>query len=274
MRELLPYTKPKKDLGEIFQSLELKMSFAQLTDTTVARIHDWIKCRDFLGDVIYATQSGKAYSIYGFKYDPATDIPIDKNNFNLLLKFPNTKMLDNFMNNMVIVNDLCKKNKKKLPVVYKTQEPLVIVLQSSKCWQLNIPLLSFYTFILKIMCAKYKDPMNWQEELPESAPKSTEKDYILKTKPYLDMLINKCYDIFKKCDISGVTDKTDHILHNYSGFISLCNTTSKYMPENTHREVLHEYAKRYEKAAKRACDKSDKVAETIDAATEANCTCC
>lgn len=273
MLKLLPYTKPTKDLGEIMQALELKMSFAQLKPKTVARIHDWIKCRDFLGDVIYATETGKPFGIYGFKYDPATDIPIDKNNFNLLLKFPNKKMLDAFMGNMIIINDLCKKNKKKLPVVYNTQDELIIVLKSSKYWQLNIPLLSFYTFILKIMCVEYKDPMNWQEELPNLAPKSTERGYIKTTKPILDMLINKCYAIFKRCSITGVVGTADYEIHNYSGFISLCDTSS-WMPNNTHREVLSVYKNRYEKAAKRAANQSKEMAEAVNAATEANCQCC
>jgi hypothetical protein len=244
------------------------MSFARVAEPTVTRIHDWIKCRDFLGDVLVATDTNAKQSIYGFSYDPKKDMPIDKNNLTLLLKFPNTEMLDNFRNNLVIIDTVDADNMQQISKLSPTDDPLIWVLQAGKFWQKNIPLISFYTFLLKCMCVKYDNPNNWQTEMVVRYSNTNEARYINDCGKYLDIFCKNCYTIFvDDTNVHGIKSKVINRIHNDTGFVSICKDTT-YTP-NTHHERLMNYVNGLPKTTKRVARKPKKVAKALDPAAPA-----
>ena len=273
MYKLTPFTKEgQNNLTEIFQSLELKMAFARVAGDSVDRIHHWVKCRDFLGDVIWATDTNTRKSIYGLTYDPAEDLPIEKDSLTLLLKFPDSKMLEIFLKNQSILDTLEKNNEQPSSIFYTTDDKEILLVQTSKFWQQNIPMLSFYTFILKVMCVQYKDQSNWMVELPSINKSCPETAYIHKMGNNLDILYKNCYNIFKNDhNIHGYPPKTRiDFVHNYSGFVSTCSGKPLY-ETNKHKERFDKYVANMEKTTKRAPRKSAKVVEALNAAAQACC---
>lgn len=273
MYKLTPFNKEGQNkLMEIFQSLELKMSFARVAGDSVDRIHHWVKCRDFLGDILWATDTNKKKSIYGLTYDPAEDLPIEKDSLTLLLKFPNTQMLESFLKNQSILDTLEKNNEQPSSIFYATDDKEILLVKASPFWQQNIPVLSFYTFILKVMCIPYKDPSNWMVELLSINNSCPEANYIRKMGKNLDILWKHCYNIFKDdFNIHGFdTTKNITTIHNYSGFISTCSEDIYYI-NNTHHMRFINYVANMGKTTKRAPRKSKKVVEAFDAAAPACC---
>ena len=273
MYKLTPFTKEgQNNLTEIFQSFELKMAFARVAGDSVDRIHHWVKCRDFLGDVIWATDTNKKKSIYGLTYNPAEDLPIEKDSLTLLLKFPNTSMLESFLKNQSILDTLEKNNKQPNSIFYNTDDKEILLVKASKFWQQNIPMLSFYTFILKVMCVDYENPTNWMVELPKHYPSSPENNYIQKLGKNLDILYTQCYKIFKTdFNIHGYSATMGiDTVHNYSGFVSTCSGQPLY-GTNKHKERFDKYVANMGKTTKRAPRKSAKVVEALNAAAPACC---
>lgn len=273
MFKLTPFDKEGQNhLTEIFQSFELKMAFARVAGDSVDRIHQWVKCRDFLGDVLWATDTNKSKSIYGLTYDPAEDLPIEKNSLTLLLKFPDTEMLDIFLKNQSILDTLEKNNEQPSSIFYATDDKEILLVKASPFWQQNIPMLSFYTYILKVMCVPYKNPSNWMVELPSINKSCPETYYMKKMGKNLDILYQNCYNIFKDDhQIHGYPPET-HIdtVHNHSGFVSTCSGMSLY-GDNKHKERFDNYVANMGKTTKRAPRKSTKVVEALDAAAPACC---
>jgi hypothetical protein len=273
MYKLTPFNKEgQNNLAEIFQAFELKMAFARVAGDSIDRIHHWIKCRDFLGDIIWATDTNTKKSIYGLTYDPAEDLPIEKDSLTLLLKFPNSRMLDIFLKNQSILDTLEKNNEQPSSIFYTTDDKNILLVKASKFWQQNIPMLSFYTFILKVMCVPYKDHSNWVVELPSINKACPETRYIQSMGKNLDILYKNCYNIFKDDhNIHGYPKNTKiDIVHNFSGFVSTCSGQPlDYV--NTHKERYNKYVANMGKTTKRAPRKSKKMVEALNAATPAYC---
>jgi hypothetical protein len=273
MYKLTPFNKDgQTNLSETFQVFELKMAFARIAGDSVDRIHHWVKCRDFLGDIIWATDTNTKKSIYGLTYDPVEDLPIEKDSLTLLLKFPDTKMLDTFFKNQSILDTLEKNNKQPSSVFYATNDEKIILVKASQFWQQNIPVLSFYTFILKVMCVQYENPVNWLVELPRIKKNCPETCYIKKLGKNLDILYQNCYNIFKDDhNIHGYPKNTRiDTVHNYSGFVSTCSGYQLY-EINTHKERYEKYVANMGKTTKRAPRKSAKMVEALNTAAPACC---
>lgn len=280
-----PANEVKTDLNEITQIVDMKFSFARLGENeTVQRIHNWIKCRDFFGDVLVGHATKKVQKIYGFSYGPE-DIPIDDENFTLLIKFPDQSRLDNFKNNWPILEQLCTNNNAQRPILEDTEDPVIKVLISDKAWQQNIPRISYYTFILKVMGYAFMNPMNWVKELQEYTAFSTEKKYISEIHPKaVNWLYEDCLFVFPNTDIHGHKPGAELVtIHNYSGFYTFCIPTC-YHQNNKHYRDYTNYEKRkaaqLEELTNRAATvpaadtssvgKPKRVAKAINSNTKAN----
>jgi hypothetical protein len=274
-------------LTEIMQAVEIKFSFATVNeDNSVQRVHEWVKCRDFLGDVLVGHATKKEQAIYGFSYGTKDSLPIDDNNLTLLLKFPNATTRNNFMENTPILDTLNSNNKAQPTAIDKTDDPLILLLTSDVRWQRNIPVESFYTFILKIMGYKYTNPENWMEELKKWPTYPSERNYVSNTSTEnMNMLFADALNVFPSTDITGHTKSTPLVnVHNYSGFYSICGTHVQFK-ETIHVKDHQKYVARIkeeqlaaEKAAAElaaaaiagAAAKPRKVAKAINPATKTN----
>lgn len=61
---------PSSGLAEIYQEVDIKFSFAFVSDKgVITQSHPWVKCRDFLQDVIAGELHEYAVSIWGFTFN-------------------------------------------------------------------------------------------------------------------------------------------------------------------------------------------------------------
>lgn len=240
-----PKNSDQNSLAELMQTITIKFSFAKLGEPgTVLRIHDWIKCRDFFNEVLVGHATKKEHAIYGFSYGP-DNIPIDEENLTLLIKFPDVKTRTNFQSNWSILEQLCTNNNAQKPILVDTEDPFIKLLISDKVWQLNIPRLSYYTYILKVMNYSFNNPMNWMKELKAYIGNSIEKKYLSKLEEKATKwLYEDCLFLFPNTNISGHEEKTSIVtIHNYSGFFTVCNSVYAF-ENNTHRRDYQNYEQR------------------------------
>jgi len=262
-------------LIETFQALELKFSFGRMdTDKNVKQIHAWVKCRDYFGDVLMSNSDGQKRNIYGFTYDPEIDIPVHVDNLVMLLQFPNEGMKETFLNNKVILDNIDKKNQQPPAVIEETDDKKVLMLVASPFWQQNIITISFYTYILKIMCAEYTERDNWQQEIKKHSS-WPEARYADRLGDNLPIICDHIYNIYKNdFNITGFGEdcKIEH-LHNYSGFVTVCCNEAKKstLKENTHEEEYKKYVAGLSKATKRVTNKPKKVAKALNPTAPACC---
>jgi len=197
-------------LSEISQSMNIKFAFVtKIDDNNYKQVMTEVKCRDFLGDLLYSREHSKPASIYGFNYD-YKESPYDDDKLRLSLKFPVPAALEffkgNYEGNIRYAEHL---SKVEPSIIIETNIPNTVIIEADKAWQSEVWKLSLFTFYLKLI--SYQDLNNIKQ--PElsyytTLKKSNKEDFLLS-------LINK--DNKDKINIEiGCA-------HNDSGFISLIN---------------------------------------------------
>jgi hypothetical protein len=78
-------TSRNTELIEIYQPTGMEFSFLSPKESGNEQAHQFVKCRDYLQDAVRATLHGKAFEVYGFRYDPETHPPIDLNSTRVLV---------------------------------------------------------------------------------------------------------------------------------------------------------------------------------------------
>ncbi len=197
-----------KFLSEINQSMDIKFSFVhKIDDNNYEQIMTEVKCRDFLGDLMYSKTYSKPVDTYGFQYDYSKN-PYDEDKLRMSLKFPNEETKNNFLTNSInLIRDIEKKANVEPSVFYHIKDSNYLIIESDKHWQSEVWKLSLFTYYLKI--ASYKDlSCITQPELyyKNRLDTSKKEDYLL-SKLTLD----------NKDKISENIREA----HNDSGFISL-----------------------------------------------------
>jgi hypothetical protein len=193
--------------SEIFQTKSLLFSFVTRKDEVFTQLFQPVKCRDFLGDLIYSKKTGEPVHIYGFSYSYKKD-PYDEDMLRMSLTFPNEETLQNFCNNARFL--ISKEEKADVATTFMNflkKDPLTIVIEADPIWQSNSWKLSLFSYYLKLMC--YPDV---------TKPEQPESEYAQKlTKEIEEKLLSKL-NVMEEFppeypSISGV--------HNYSGFVSI-----------------------------------------------------
>jgi hypothetical protein len=90
---LTEYQKPF-DLAEVYQKSGIRYAFLSAPRDGSAMCHAWVKCRDFLHDAVRAQITGKPVTIYGFKFVPGEDPPIDLKRIRMRIKSLDMKIED------------------------------------------------------------------------------------------------------------------------------------------------------------------------------------
>jgi hypothetical protein len=205
--------------SEIFQTVSLLFSFVR-KETSGAKGEDVytqlfqpVKCRDFLGDLIYSKKSGLSICIYGFNYSYKTH-PYDEDMLRLSLTFPNKETYLNFKGNYHIIEEKERKYGIKMSTYYKTQDELSIIIEADPIWQSNTWKLSLFSYYLKLMC--YPDV---------NKPEQPETQYAQKlTKEIEEKLLSKL-NVMEEFppEYPGISGA-----HNYSGFVSIISYGNSY----------------------------------------------
>jgi hypothetical protein len=207
-------------LSEISQSMDIKFAFVtKIDDNNYKQVMTEVKCRDFLGDLLYSRKYSKPASIYGFNYN-YKESPYDDDKLRLSLKFPVPEALEFFRGNYGSNVRYAEQLSKVEPsIIIETNIPNTIIIEADKAWQSEVWKLSLFTFYLKLI--SYQDLNSIKQ--PElkyytTLKKSNKEDFLLS-------LINK--------DNKDTINSEIHYAHNDSGFISLINNRHYLSSKNS-----------------------------------------
>lgn len=233
---LHPHTN-KLSLAEIGQTLEIRMAYVHKeSDGSYTQLHDSVKCRDFLGDVLFAEEQNKSVSIYGFNYKPTKTRKIDRDRLRLMLDFKgNMDTVKYFTQNVNIIREIEKSHKliqTRIYVSSLTKDKLII--EASPFWQKSIFNMSLYTFILKAMGYNYKNNSQWFDELQSMS--GVDASYAKQIQSMWKFYVQNLKKInYRIPSVTGYTNsKTVYIslVHNNSGFVSCRFFQSSSSKEN------------------------------------------
>ena len=229
----------KNKLAEIGQQLEVRMAFVHTTkDGHYTNTHPFVNCRDFLGDTLDAIEQKRSNSIYGFTFNPKIQQIIHSNTV-LVLEFPNDETYKNLLNNIHYLHDVEQRNKLRKTTVRfmeKNAGKLYAITTGSNFWLKSIFGISLYTFMLKSLALKLdvnKDFLNaiadskvnyttWDGKVAERA--TNEASYANQVYQTLPKLLYKLRALQRGIkSVSGWDTANISVVHNQSGFVSLCS---------------------------------------------------
>jgi len=161
---------PKKQRGSHYtQSVQPKLvlfSWAKAVDEdTVEQLFKMVMCRDYLGDVLWVEEHERELNIYGFHWTP-TDPKLDKDKTRLLIQPQREEDCDFIIQNLDILHNIEKKNKWSLTRLVTSKDRFILV-EGDINWSSSIPLVSLYSYLIKVCAFEYKDTSDWLKELQE-----------------------------------------------------------------------------------------------------------
>lgn len=219
-------------LNEIRQSLDIRMAFVRKgKDGHYTNIHEFVKCRDFMGDVLHAIQAKKAVKIYGFSYNPKNQLAPYSRKFMVACKFPDVTSRANF----IVNSHILKKYDSKVKLTILPDQDFILV-EASPLWVRSVAGLSFFTFLLKCIGYYWEPTKLFWENLEQTTAKSVswdgietfnptiEAQYYKDTKKNLEKFVELLPQMTKNLKTKHGHDQNADIsrVHNYSGFVSVC----------------------------------------------------
>lgn len=204
---------PDTHFNEIFQSNVIKFAFVKETATEYIQQHGNVNCRDFLADVLHAEYMKQRFSIYKFTWDPEVDL-IDRDATKLVMTFQTDQQLQELKKNLHKLHDLevyWKLRKTKILTVNKKTAIII----GSRFYLKKGFAISFYTFLLKAfaLAPSFEDLTG------------NEAHYYTSCGSNFDKLIKNFRKVLAyKTTVSGLeVHEPDHVIHNYAGFVAVCN---------------------------------------------------
>lgn len=145
-----------ESLSEINQHGTLKMCFVnKLDDGHIKGVHEFVKCRDFLNDVLYHTQTGDSIRrIYGFKSEAVADVDRTR----LVLRVSEEIEYQRLRKNIKVLNQTLKENGWRVVKFSKVLSSdtddnsfyKYVYTSGDPIWMTNPVLISFYTMLLRV----------------------------------------------------------------------------------------------------------------------------
>jgi len=143
--------KKNNDLAEIYQASSTVYAFAKkLGEDHYAQCTQFVKCRDFLNDVVRGQLLEKPIAIYGFKYTPKKDLDIDLNNIRFIIKDPNKAIEPALKKAKVILNYYETLMKTDEVTNYEMASEHVGIVTGPKEWLCSPTLTSLYSLIFRV----------------------------------------------------------------------------------------------------------------------------
>lgn len=215
------------------QSNVIKFSFANKEGDTITEIFAGVRCRDYLGDVLYSEENNEAMKVFGFKYDPAHQ-KIDRDKVRFVLQ-STPDLLDNIEKNIGIINDIETQHGLELSTVTRMAKDHIL-LEGDPKWMKTIYLISYYSFLVKVCSYVYNDYKQWQNELQ---PECTEGRYLDGHLKKFNKLTNNLFKICEPYTTALGHDSTDSdSIHCLSGFLNLINGHS-FTINNVYHQRFH-----------------------------------
>lgn len=238
-----------KNLAEIYQKSGLQFAFLSKPSEGSRQCHEYVKCRDFLGDAVFATLQNKGKSIYDFSFDPNLNPPIDLTRIRMLVRESNKanfEKLDKTMSKCIaLLNYYEAKMSRVKSTCVKTKEGEYII-SGPGTWLQSPALVSLYTLLIRVSEHNAaKEAYELDEDLkpmyisiieeakksgydyPEISQLNTVYENILSVVRFKD----KIFGVSPENRFSAVYYASDNIstIHNKSGIVALLSKNSNYI---------------------------------------------
>jgi hypothetical protein len=230
MRDVIPYK--FYSTNEIYQQKEVRFAFGRENeDTTITQCHTFVRCRDFLNDVIVESNypGSISYPIYDFSYD-AKKYPISKDKTILLVKAP--KYFEFILKGTSLINEFEEKAGWNLTTIeegFDDKEKILVVTGPPE-WMQATYLISLYSMLIRILSYGY-DGLSAEEYLKKvSEGKDNDSGYIrtiMERKIDIFSLVTNSEHILKGSNMIGEKEGEEIVpaktynTHNNSGVQSL-----------------------------------------------------
>jgi len=222
-----------KSMSEIYQSVSIEFAFAKIEEEekkTVRQLHPFIKCRDFLGDALYATIHNAPFGVYGFSFD-GTKEKVDRSKMTLLIRYSNKEAITNHLPTMNELEKAVKWKRTKLTdLKHSTSKGHYFLAVSSGCWMRSTSLISLYTLLWRLAAKKRKDKETLKDFLTRcSSVGDNDGRYLnsvfanakkLGSKDPLLTIMRRSKKIFTDCCKKYPSDEK-YGIHDNNGIVSL-----------------------------------------------------
>ena len=258
--EIIEYPN-KNNLSEIYQKSTSIFAFVKkVDDDKYVQCNQYVKCRDFLNDVIRGTLQKSPISIYGFKYNSEIDPVIDMENISLLYKDSNKDVEPAVIKAIKIINyyeSVLKENYSSYILVDKN----TAIITGPKIWLRSQVLTSLYTLLFRVAELDFEvNNENIQnlkkvyenfitEQKKEGLKKiSGDLSYLNKIYKNLDVFLANYKKVLKldKNDYDPILFNKSISLsnfHNYSGIVSLLDEEKFVYVDKNRTDLLKKIVK-------------------------------
>jgi hypothetical protein len=231
---LKPYT-ATNHLNEIYQSVAMRFAFCDIIvedeNIVIEQLHDYVKCRDFLIDAMWATATGKKSQIYGFTFDGAVK-KVNMKKVQMLISYPVDNSEAQLSNNLKVLH-FFEKRFKWLPSKIAKVNDSTYLLVGSPSWMYSPALISLYTLLWRL--AGSPEPLKEGENIPEFLLRCTKVStndgrYLkqifdsaatLSIKDPIGMVMKSRREVFEDPLFVERTDLAIGTIHNDGGIVSL-----------------------------------------------------
>lgn len=174
--------KSQTQKSKILQIYRKGLEYALVSDN-YEQCNEFVLCKDFLQDIIFATIHNKKIQIYNFEFDPKIDFKPSLKKIRLLVtNSSDKKFRKKIFNSLNLVNKVEKQLDIPNSIVRNCNNPPeqykdcgVFLFEGHKRWLNSPPMLSFYTLLIRIGF----------NHKPENSYKQTIEDTLLgNLKPY------------------------------------------------------------------------------------------
>jgi hypothetical protein len=247
--DVISWKKSSGGLIEIAQTVGLQYSFLSPKNE---QCHPWIKCRDFLHDAYRGYMTDKKEGIYGFRYDPAVNPPLDMEKMHMLVRLnnysgaygapkkeesePSKEISDIVKHALSIIHCIEKYGGiKPLSVVHQTTENKgVYVFEGARDWMESTFMVSLYTLLIRLGAkkVKFEDKKELDFKLEElyKPGKALDNDlkYFKSAHPFINNIVKK-RELLRYINEDGehfMKDANIGLFHNNTGVVALSKHAS------------------------------------------------
>lgn len=238
----ISWWKENNGLNEIYQTTGMQFSFVSSPKDGFKQCHTWVKCRDYLHDVVRTRLTGIDTLVFGFDYKDGVNPPADLRKMRMLVTKQNLtdKNIPEFKRKMASSLKLIRHFERHANMPLSTLKEVdpgeskrlaVFMFTGPAAWMKAPALVSMYTFLIRLGDKEFKfknavDLENVMKKATEDEKYSGDNDigYLSKTWPYLHGVVGHRKELFVR---KNGFDETYSIecgitpFHNQSGILNL-----------------------------------------------------
>lgn len=231
-------------IDEIRQSVELKFAWGnRQVDGSINLCHQFVKCKDFLHDFVWATINKKGIDdLFGICYNPYSDLPVTLYpSIYLAVKSENPTNLLKMKRSKKILNTFEQLEGLKPTKLFTCNNPKIMLFKSPPDWASSGIMISLYSFLIRVG-AQISDFSTIEEMLAAIKNETKSPD-----SNYAKDICNHCVKLFtnrKKFDFNtfNLERWCSYDVHDGAGIISAINL---YIPsiDPDYKQAIRELVK-------------------------------